>query len=235
MKDKFVVADVHLSDCKIKEKKFISFVEMVSEHGGDLYILGDLFDYWANNRIVFKRYSEVLNSFADASERGVEIYFVRGNRDFLVSAKVFRKWGVRVVEGDFINTGSPGNICFTHGYALCTNDKAFLKYKETYWPIFKFLDPLLPGEIENWLATLFMKKSKAAIEKRQEITLEITEEAVLEQFAKGADKVVCGHTHKKTEMAFKNGKYLYVLPPWDEKGGGYGLVSSSEFSFRDFY
>jgi len=233
VRDMFFVADVHLSDCKEREKNFIRFLNMVAKKGGDLYILGDLFDYWANNRVVFKRNKPVLNAFRHISGLNVKITFLRGNRDFLVLPRVFSRWGVEVASDEICFSSGNEKIYLTHGHMLCPDNKAFLEYKKKYWPIFRVLDPILPGIIENWLAGVFMQKSKNAIKQASQESLKLSDKAVLEHLNSGASKVICGHIHKKMQKDFDNGS-LYVLPPWDKNGGGYGIISGSNFCFEDF-
>jgi len=229
----FFVADIHLSDCKDREKNFIRFLNMVADRGGDLYILGDLFDYWANNRAVFKRNQAVLNTFRRIDELGVKITFLRGNRDFLVLPQVFSRWGVGVAPDELCFSSSGEKIYLAHGHMLCPDNKPFLEYKKKYWPIFRALDPILPGIIENWLAGVFMKKSKRAIKQAPQEILKLSDKAVLRQLSSGVSKVICGHIHQKMQKDFTNGS-LYVLPPWDKNGGGYGVISGKDFYFEDF-
>ncbi len=92
--ESYFVADIHLErNENTKRGLFLSFVEMVKDKRGDLYILGDLFDYWANNRRVIKDNRPVLEALADLVHHGSKVSFLIGNRDLLLGTKsAFPLW-----------------------------------------------------------------------------------------------------------------------------------------------
>ena len=51
MSKTFFIADVHLRvEDQERQQTLLAFFDMVRQAKGDLYILGDLFDFWANNK-----------------------------------------------------------------------------------------------------------------------------------------------------------------------------------------
>ena len=84
----YFIADVHLSMGPDPKKKLIlSFLDRLIEQRADLYILGDFFDFWANNKDVFRFHSEVLSKLSTLTSGGSKVVFLIGNRDFLLSEK----------------------------------------------------------------------------------------------------------------------------------------------------
>ena len=156
----YFVADIHLErNENTKRDLFLSFVKMVKDKRGDLYILGDLFDYWANNRRIMKDNSAVLEALADLASQGSKVAFLIGNRDLLLGKKVLLHYGIDYMDEQTVKTINGKRVLLTHGHLLCTNDVTFQKYRRTKWPIYRALDTVLPGFIENALAKLFIQRS----------------------------------------------------------------------------
>ena len=89
MQNIFFISDVHL-DYKNQTviNKFISFLQSHSSDMKELYILGDLFEYWVDDKQGLEEYSDILNKLKLIRENGTKIYFIHGNRDFLIG-KIF--------------------------------------------------------------------------------------------------------------------------------------------------
>ena len=134
--ESYFVADIHLERKETdKRDLFLSFVKMVKDKRGDLYILGDLFDYWANNRRVMKDNGVVLDALTDLASQGSNVSFLIGNRDLLLGEKVLSRCGINYMDEQTVETINGKRILLTHGHLLCTNDVTFQKYRRTKWPI----------------------------------------------------------------------------------------------------
>jgi UDP-2,3-diacylglucosamine pyrophosphatase LpxH len=125
-------------------------------------------------------------------------------------------------------------ILLTHGHLLCTNDVTFQKYRRTKWPIYRVLDAVLPGFIENALARLFIQRSKQVIESQESWRLQFPEEVIKETFESGIEMIICGHSHKPMIKQYDGERYFIVLPSWTSSSGGYLCMSNGEFQLKDF-
>ena len=184
----YFVADVHLERRNLQKRNlFLAFVEMVKERGGDLFILGDLFDYWANNRSVMRKHQAVLNALYELTQNGSKVGFLIGNRDLLLGKKVLLRYGVDYL-GESSKLKLQGKSLFlTHGHLLYTDDVNFQRYRKTKWPIYRMLDRVLPGFIENALAKRFILKSKQVIDTQESWRLQFSEETIDEIFHQGVE------------------------------------------------
>jgi UDP-2,3-diacylglucosamine hydrolase len=232
----FFIADIHLErDDMARRDLFLAFVGMVKERRGDLYILGDLFDYWANNRRLLHDYQVVLNALGDLTRDGLKAGFLIGNRDLLLGAKVLSRYGIDFL-GESKNLILQGrHILVTHGHLLLTNDVHFQRYRRTAWPLYRMLDAVLPGWIENKLARRFMLRSKQVIEAQAPWRFQFPDDTIRRIFAEGADMIICGHTHSPLVREYDGKNTFVVLPCWTGDKGGYLCLKDGLYEVNDFY
>ena len=229
----FFVADIHLNS-KHRERKllFIKFIRMVLEEKANLYILGDLFDFWANNMTVKRKNRSVFLELKKLTAYGLKAGFVLGNRDFLLKNKVLSCFGIEYLgETGKIKLDSK-QILLTHGHTLCSSDLKFKRYKERAWPVFTFLDKILPGLIENYLAKKFILKSKVVINSQDSSKMLFSENSITKYFKEGIDIIICGHAHRIENRAYGNNRF-YALPCWENKKGGYLMYDKGTFTFNE--
>jgi len=225
----FFAADVHLTGQADDPaaKAFLSFLEMVHGRGGDLYILGDLFAFWANNQRVYRRYGQVLDMLGRLAERS-RVGFLQGNRDFLLQRKVLNRYGVKFLGEAYELTIAERRFFLTHGDLFCTRDQAYLRYKKS-WKILRILDVIVPGFLADCLARRFRNKSIKTISRTDSELLALSDSALRKQFRRGSDYIVCGHIHRQEIRHVEEGKTLVVLPAWKQQGG-YALWENGKIS-----
>ncbi|NMB80348.1 MAG: UDP-2,3-diacylglucosamine diphosphatase, partial [Ignavibacteria bacterium] len=85
----FFISDIHLGleskeTEKEKEQKLISFLHYAKNNCNELFIVGDLFDYWFEyKRVVQKGFFKTLAALTELSESGIKLHYFIGNHDFL--------------------------------------------------------------------------------------------------------------------------------------------------------
>jgi UDP-2,3-diacylglucosamine hydrolase len=233
MKQAFFIADVHL-DREYPERKelLLSFLQMLRSAGGDLYILGDFFDFWANNKIVLKDNHAVLSVLQEIAARGSNIYMLIGNRDLLLQQKALTPFGITLLGEEATIMLDHKKVFLTHGHSLCTGDIRFQRYKKRVWPLYRFLDRILPGRIENYLAGKFIITSKKVIQSQAQSRFQFSPSALAGCFSRGVDVIICGHAHRAATENF-DGKLFFTLPAWDHGSGGYLRYQQEAFSLHE--
>jgi len=237
MPDTFFVADVHLAlDNSRRRQTFLDFVAYVRSCLGDLYILGDFFDFWANNRTVVRSMLPALERLGDLAATGSTVGFVYGNRDFLLGPKKLEPFGIRFL-GEQADISLDGlRVHITHGYSLCLDDRRFIAYKKIMWPVFGFFDRVLPGALANYLVRTFFIRDKepAPCSKYPPGScFHFTRAAIEGHFQRGIDAVICGHTH--VEESFRVGsKRFFALGCWEDSLGPYLVYRGGTFSRASF-
>lgn len=233
-KKTYFIADVHLSmEPGPKRMLILSFLDMIISQKADLYILGDFFDFWANNKEVLRLHSEVLSKLNSITSKGSKVGFLIGNRDFLLSEKTLKNYGIEHIGEEALVELDSQLIFLAHGHTLCRSDIKFLKYKERMWPLFKFLDKFLPGSLENYIATKFMLQSKKIIAQQDPEVFNVTTSLLRYYFENGCNVIICGHLHKYEHSNTDNNQF-YMLPEWEEDKGNYLLYENNKFIFNYF-
>jgi UDP-2,3-diacylglucosamine hydrolase len=234
MEKTFFIADVHIGmDDRKKRELVLSFFDMVKSEKGALYILGDFFDFWANNRKIRNKNAHILLKLKELTSRGHRVGMLVGNRDFLLNKSTLAPFGIDYLgEEAEVRLGGK-RVLLAHGHTLCRSDMNFLQYKKRAWPVFRTLDKFIPGIIENYLAEKFILRSVKVVGTQDQSVFQFTMEYIEEYFNAGVNAVICGHAHRKVTQGFGECCF-YALPAWDTEPGNYLLYDNSEFTFHQF-
>lgn len=198
----FFLSDVHLGAHtheleKLKEQRLISFFKMVEQEGGDLVIVGDLFDFWFEYRhVVPRRHFRVLGQLALLSaERPV--HYVAGNHDFWLDSFMQAEIGLVIHQDDMIMTSGGRKIYVCHGDGLLKNDHGYRFLKKVLRSrINIFLYRLLHPDFGVPFALFFSTWSRMTGEKKSHTYKDIDYRAfAYDKIDAGFDIVVLGHTH----------------------------------------
>jgi UDP-2,3-diacylglucosamine hydrolase len=131
----FFISDLHLCEERpATTEAFLGFLAGPARTAGSLFILGDLFEYLAGDDDLdtpFNRHiCEALRALAD---RGVALFFMRGNRDLLAGEGFARAAGLRLLDDPavvrFGEDEDTPSLLLSHGDALCTDDLAYQAYR----------------------------------------------------------------------------------------------------------
>lgn len=103
----YFVSDVHLglraSDASEVEKRFLGFLDSLPENTRALYLLGDIFDFWYEYKYVIPRgHTRVLGRLAALVDRGVDVYFFKGNHDIWAYNYFETELGIKVLEQPYV-------------------------------------------------------------------------------------------------------------------------------------
>jgi len=228
----YFVADVHLSINNTDQKNlFSAFLDQINS--SRLYIIGDLFDFWANNKTVYAGHSWVFDKLSEAINRGCTVGLLIGNRDFLLRKNMVERFGIRYLEEEATVAIEGKNFFLAHGHTLCLSDTQFLQYRARMWPWFKMADRVLPGCIENYLARKFILQSKKVILAQDPGRFRFTRTAIEKKFSDGIDYVICGHTHEPE--TFQEGSHIFhALPAWDDKSGYFLHYEQDIFTLKQY-
>ena len=91
------ISDLHLCVSRPEiTQVFLDFISKTATHANSLYILGDLFEYWAGDDDL-EQHQVLIAAFKALAICGVKLYFMHGNRDFLIGARFCNaaKWRPR--------------------------------------------------------------------------------------------------------------------------------------------
>ena len=127
----FFISDIHLGLLhpdveKEKEKLLVKFLRYATSSCDELYIIGDLFDYWFEyKRVIQKGFVRTLAALADFSDSGKQIHYIIGNHDFLHRDFFETEIGAKVYHDTIDITLNGKRFFMGHGDGLIKNDVGY--------------------------------------------------------------------------------------------------------------
>ncbi len=223
MKTYFFISDVHLGlqnkeQEKQKEKQLVDFLKFAENNCDELFIVGDLFDYWFEyKRVIQKGFLRTLGALASLRDSGKKIHYIIGNHDFL-HKDFFEKEIGAVVYEDEIKVELNGQKFFiAHGDGLMDGDNGYKMLKKVLRNKFiQRLYSLIHPDLGIKIASGSSKASRDYTSTKDygEFSgLLVTAKQLINQ---NYDYVVFGHSHRKAIEKIDNGTYIN-LGTWLKK------------------
>ncbi|OBV38632.1 UDP-2,3-diacylglucosamine hydrolase [Janthinobacterium psychrotolerans] len=212
------ISDLHLQSAHPRTSAaFLSFLEHHAQHAHALYLLGDLFEYWAGDDDLEDPFNARMTAAIRAvSDAGVHVYWIAGNRDFLVGSGFAFAAGATLLSEPHVTTIAGQRIVLLHGDAECTKDVAYMEFRamvrQPAWQRQFLAMPL--AQRKAIIDGLRKNSRKQNGEKSMEI-MDVTPDAVAQVFAEQASTIMIhGHTHRPA-LHEVDGTLRYVLPDWE--------------------
>ena len=216
------ISDLHLSeDRPAANERFFAFIEDTGARADALYVLGDLFEYWIGDDDLANPFNGVIAGFfRRLTEGGTRLYFMHGNRDFLVADGFAAATGATLLPDPSVVQG----VLLMHGDTLCTDDLDYQKWRDTarapQWQR-TFLGKSL--EARRVEVKGLRERSKQAIEAKPDEIMDVNEDAVREALRRhNVSRLVHGHTHRPGRHRVEvDGRPCerWVIPDWYGNGG----------------
>ena len=93
------ISDIHLdSNNKEVTNKFINFILQKSSDMKELYILGDLFEFWIDDKYDINQNNIIISTLNNLSKNGAKVFLTHGNRDFLIGKKFTKITNIKIRE-----------------------------------------------------------------------------------------------------------------------------------------
>lgn len=177
---------------------FLEFLQGPARKARALYILGDLFEAWIGDDAPGSTGLQVADSLSALAANGIPVWFMHGNRDFLVGEDYCRHAGMTLISGPRVIDlhGTPTLI--THGDELCTGDVDYQRFRR------KVRNPEWQRRILRkpvWLRKLYARAARVISRhhtgKKLEAVMDVEQEAVDRAFRKfNVRRIIHGHTHR---------------------------------------
>jgi len=201
---------------KLREKKFISWLDEVKTDAKAIFLLGDLFDFWFEYKtVVPKGFIRVLGKIAELKDSGIPMYFFVGNHDLWMIDYFETELGIPVYHHPKEFVFDEKTFLIGHGDGLGPGDKGYKRMKKVFaHPLSKWFYRWLHPDIGVKLAQYLSTKNKL-ISGQEDIKFLGEENEWLAQYAKRKleqkhyDYFLFGHRHLPMEIQVgKNSKYI---------------------------
>lgn len=149
-------------ESRIREKRFVRWLDEIKSDCQYLFLLGDLFDFWFEYRQVVPRgFVRVLGKLAELSDSGIQIYFWTGNHDLWMRDYLEKEINARVFRDKKTFVINKTRFFIAHGDGLGPGDKGYKRMKKVFTnKIAQFLFYLLHPDFAVWLGITTSRKNK---------------------------------------------------------------------------
>ncbi len=222
-KNVYFLSDAHLGipdyqSSLEREKKLVDWLDAIKSNAAEIYLLGDIFDFWFEYKdVILKGYTRLLGKLVELADFGIDIYYFTGNHDMWnyeffqkeLNLKVYKKPVEKYIGDKYFMVG--------HGDGLGPDDKSYKIMKKIFqnklsYRIFSFFHP----RIGISLARFFSRQSRNS-NVEDEFLGEDKERLILyckyKLTQKHYDFFVFGHRH--LPMNFKVGEDSYYVNTGD--------------------
>lgn len=224
MSSTYFISDLHLSpELPRITAGFFSLLEKIS--GADaLYVLGDLFEVWIGDDNPDAYNQSIVAAFRALSDAGTKLYFLHGNRDFLLGAGFAAAIGGELLPEDKVISCYGHKLLVMHGDQLCTLDEKYMAFRaQSRSPEWQQMILGQTLEQRQMIATMWRMQSKANSANKPENIMDVTPADVVRVLEEnGVQTLLHGHTHRpavhEIEASGKPAQRV-VLGDWREEEG----------------
>ena len=212
------ISDLHLQPSQPKTSAaFFAFLEERAMAAQALYLLGDLFEYWAGDDDLAEPFHhQIVQAIRRVADAGVAVFWIAGNRDFLVGAQFAQAARLTLLAEPHVAIFNGQRVALIHGDAECTDDVNYMEFRaQVRRPERQAQFLALPlGQRKAIIGTL-RKGSREAHGTKMDDIMDVTPQAISAVFAQtGTSIMIHGHTHRPA-LHQLDGTRRYVLPDWD--------------------
>ena len=214
----FFISDLHLEQNKPHlTKAFENFINSKVNSHDELFILGDFFEQWIGDDNEDNFIKGIKNILKLKTAEGLKIYFMHGNRDFLIGDKFCKEVGAKLLKDPFIFNLNEKKIMLMHGDSLCTDDKDYQEFRnlvrnKDWQKDFLSKDLKERKEVAKSLREISSLENKT----KEEAIMDVNQDEVLRIIENHSiDVLIHGHTHRPY-IHDENGVPRMVLGDWGD-------------------
>lgn len=222
----YFASDQHLGapndeESRVRELRFVKWLDSIKEDCEVLFLLGDLFDFWFEYKQVVPRgFVRVLGKLAELSDSGIKIYFFTGNHDLWMNDYLEKEMGVEVFHDRKHFQINQTKFFIAHGDGLGPGDMGYKRMKKLFRnKVAQFFFYLLHPDFAVWLGIHTSRKNKL-ISGDEDVKFLGEEKEWLAQYAKRKleqehfDYFIFGHRHMPMEIKVGENSLYMNLGDW---------------------
>ena len=219
----FFISDLHLDESRPDiVDQFERFLAGEARGADALYILGDLFESWIGDDDDSQLADRVARALRALRDSGVPIYFMHGNRDFVLGKKYADRAGMTILEDPTVIDLHGAPVLLMHGDTLCTDDIDYQKFRRLmHNRVFQRIALAMPLRWRRAFAGKLRGQSQKRVSAKREEIMDVNQAAVESAMREhGVNLLIHGHTHRPATHRFdldsRNAERI-VLGDWYEQ------------------
>lgn len=240
----YFASDIHLGAPALKNNRerellFSRWLDEIKDNVAELYLMGDIFDFWYEyKKVVPRGFSRVIGRIADLTDRGIPVHFFTGNHDVWVFDYLEEEAGVQVHHKETVKEIRGKKFFLAHGDGLNANDKGYLFLKKIFtnkvlqW-LFSRLHPNFAfGLAHKWSASSRLSKTD------NEPDFMVNKDGMYKfavDFLKTTpvDYFVMGHRHQMALEKIEDNTTFILLGDWINYFS-YGVFDGNTFELKKY-
>jgi len=220
-----------------REKKVVAWLNSIADDAREIYLLGDIFDFWWEYRLVVpKGFTRFLGTISSLTDSGIPVHFFTGNHDMWVGDYLSEECGMTLHTAPITIDLDGKRFHLAHGEGLGTKDKSYkillsIFRNKTLQKMYSAMHPSIGVGIGlSWSLNSRLGKgiNKEFLGEENEDLIRYARE-ILE---KGKiDYFIFGHRHLARSYTLKQGSEIVFLGDWITTGN-YADWNGEKLTFR---
>lgn len=226
LKNIYFLSDFHLgtpshADSLVREKLIVQFLNEIEDKAVEIFIVGDMFDFWYEYKyVVPKGYVRLLGKLAQLSDKGIRLHFFVGNHDMWMTDYLQEELNMPVYFEPKEFSWNGKQFLIGHGDGLGPGDKGYKRLKKVFRnPVCQWAFGILPPQIGMGVANYMSRRSRAKTGSSEEIFLGEDKEWLVQYCKeklqeKHFDFFVFGHRHLPIDFRLTSNSRYINLGDW---------------------
>lgn len=168
-KNIYFASDFHLgspshAESRKREDRIMRWLNAIEGSCGELFLMGDIFDFWFEYReVVPKGFVRLQGKLAMMSDAGIKIYFFKGNHDMWVNDYFTKEMGIEVISDELVIERGGKRFYLHHGDGLGPGDQKYKVLRKIFRnPVCQWLFSIVPPRIGLGIANWWSGSSRLA-------------------------------------------------------------------------
>jgi UDP-2,3-diacylglucosamine hydrolase len=220
-----------------REKKVVRWLTRIATDAKEIYLLGDIFDFWWEYKLVIpKGFTRFLGTIASLTDSGIPVHFFTGNHDMWMGKYLVDECGIIIHRSPLLTTFNGKNFYLAHGEGLGSKDFGYkillsIFRNRPLQTLYSILHPTigvgighrwsLNSRLGKGVTLAFMGEEKEDLIRHSKNILEKNQ----------IDYFIYGHRHLAMTYKLKQGAEIVFLGDWIQNGF-YAEWNGNELIFR---
>ena len=221
----YFASDFHLgvpdhASSRQREDRIVRWLTSVQEHAAEIYLLGDIFDFWFEYAtVVPKGFIRLQGKLAELTDNGIKVTMFKGNHDMWMFDYFTKELGIEIISDELILERGGKRFFLHHGDGLGPGDSSYKFLKKFFrssfcqW-LFARLHPNFGiGVAQRWSMSsrIANNKKESFVSDEQEWLVNYSKELLSKDHF---DYLIFGHRHLPLDIPVGNASRYINLGEW---------------------
>lgn len=241
----YFASDFHLgvpdaATSLVREKKIVRWLDMAAKDAAEIFLVGDIFDFWFEyKRAVPRGYTRLLGKISELTDRGIPVHVFTGNHDMWIFDYLTTECGVKLYRKSIEREWNGKKFMIGHGDGLGPGDYGYKMIKKIFAnPVCQWLFARLHPNFGIWLAGSLSGYSRSTTGDKDRVFLGEDKEWLIiyckEVLTKTHfDYFIFGHRHLEMDISLNDHSHYINLGQW-LNGSSYAVFDGEKTKLLDF-